>query len=82
MILNQSRLQIRASAALAPCTLEGALPARGTGVLQADAEAVRHDWHPLIWRVIRHRGCLGGDVEPAGELSDNPSPGQALVGDR
>jgi tRNA(adenine34) deaminase len=30
------------------------------GVLEREAEAVWHDWHPLIWRVIKYRGCFGG----------------------
>ena len=30
------------------------------GVLEREAEAVWHDWHPLIWRIIKYRGCLGG----------------------
>jgi tRNA(adenine34) deaminase len=30
------------------------------GVLEREAEAVWRDWHPLIWRIIKYRGCLGG----------------------
>jgi tRNA(adenine34) deaminase len=38
----------------------GGVPFIAGGVLQTEAEAVWHDWNPLIWKIIKLRGCLGG----------------------
>jgi tRNA(adenine34) deaminase len=38
----------------------GRVPFIAGGVLQAEAEAVWRDWHPLIWKFIKVRGCFGG----------------------
>ena len=38
------------------------------GVLQREAETVWHDWHPLVWKLIKFRGCFGGTPpEQSGE---------------
>jgi tRNA(adenine34) deaminase len=44
----------------------GRPPAIAAGVLEGEAEAVWRDWHPLIWRIIKARGYLGG-APAAGE---------------
>jgi tRNA(adenine34) deaminase len=38
----------------------GKTPLVAGGVLEREAEAVWSDWHPLIWRIIKSRGCFGG----------------------
>lgn len=38
----------------------GKAPLVAGGVLEREAEAVWRDWHPLIWRIIKSRGCFSG----------------------
>jgi tRNA(adenine34) deaminase len=38
----------------------GKAPFVAGGVLEREAEAVWSDWHPLIWRILKFRGCFGG----------------------
>ncbi|MGO9006267.1 MAG: nucleoside deaminase [Beijerinckiaceae bacterium] len=37
----------------------GGVPEVIAGLLQREAERVWWNWNPLIWSVIRHRGCFG-----------------------
>jgi tRNA(adenine34) deaminase len=39
----------------------GAAPEIVTGLMRRDAERVWRNWNPVIWGVVRYRGCLGGD---------------------
>jgi tRNA(adenine34) deaminase len=39
----------------------GAAPEIVAGILRRDAERVWRNWNPIIWGVVRYRGCLGGD---------------------
>ena len=41
------------------------------GVMQAEAEQVWRKWNPLIWGIIRYRGCFGPDH---GHASHDSSP--------
>jgi tRNA(adenine34) deaminase len=38
----------------------GDAPEVVAGVLRREAEKAWRDWNPLIWGVIRYRGCFGG----------------------
>ncbi|SRR5579885_517236 len=46
----------------------GMIPEVVGGLLQHEAEAVWRKWNPLIWTVIKHRGCFGDAVENDGQL--------------
>ncbi len=37
----------------------GQAPQVVAGILQEEAERVWREWNPLIWRIIKHRGCFG-----------------------
>jgi len=37
------------------------------GLLRQEAEAVWHDWNPLIWRIIKKRGVFGGHFPASGD---------------
>ena len=39
------------------------------GLLMQEAEAVWHDWNPLIWRAIRKRGVFGGHFRRSGDAA-------------
>ena len=43
----------------------GPVPEVIAGLARAEAEKVWRSWNPLIWAVIRYRGCFGGDGGPA-----------------
>jgi tRNA(adenine34) deaminase len=49
----------------------GRVPEIGALVMREEAEAVWRDWHPLIWKIIRFRGCFGG-VAPDLAASETP----------
>jgi tRNA(adenine34) deaminase len=38
------------------------------GLLEAEAEQVWRDWNPLIWTVIKRRGCLGAYARAHADL--------------
>lgn len=38
----------------------GTVPEITAEVMRDQAEAVWRSWHPLIWRIIKFRGCFGG----------------------
>lgn len=40
----------------------GPVPEVIAGLLQREAETVWATWHPLIWRIIRYRGCFGAET--------------------
>ena len=42
----------------------GPVPEVIAGLARDEAEKVWRNWNPLIWAVIRHRGCLGGEAGP------------------
>jgi hypothetical protein len=46
----------------------GRVPEIAGAVMREEAEAVWHDWHPMIWRIITFRGCFGGVAQAAGEV--------------
>ena len=37
------------------------------GLLMQEAEAVWHEWNPLIWRIIKKRGVFGGHFHRSGD---------------
>jgi tRNA(adenine34) deaminase len=41
----------------------GPVPEVVAGLSQHDAEKVWAAWHPLIWRIIRYRGCFGHETD-------------------
>jgi tRNA(adenine34) deaminase len=43
------------------------------GLLVPEAEKVWSDWHPLLWRIIKRRGCLGSPYPPIAVI---PNPGE------
>ena len=36
----------------------GGIPEVTTGLLALEAEAVWKSWRPIVWNIIRHRGCF------------------------
>jgi len=40
----------------------GSVPEVVSGLLRREAEKVWRDWNPLIWAVIKRRGCFGTQV--------------------
>jgi len=46
------------------------------GLLRREAEKVWWSWNPLIWSVIKYRGCFGGeeDVDVCEHLQAMPAP--------
>jgi len=38
----------------------GRVPEIADAVMREEAEAVWRNWHPVIWQIIKFRGCLGG----------------------
>ena len=43
----------------------GRVPEVVGGLLREEAENVWRTWNPLIWTVIKHRGCFGQDAVAA-----------------
>jgi tRNA(adenine34) deaminase len=43
------------------------------GLMRAEAEQVWRKWNPLIWGIIRYRGCFGADHDHARAGSSSPS---------
>jgi tRNA(adenine34) deaminase len=37
-----------------------------SGLLAREAEAAWNDWNPLIWKIIKYRGCFAGAEESHG----------------
>jgi tRNA(adenine34) deaminase len=37
----------------------GTVPEIMAEVMREEAEAVWQSWHPLIWKIIKFRGCFG-----------------------
>jgi tRNA(adenine34) deaminase len=56
----------------------GAVPEVVAGLLQPEAEAVWRKWNPVIWTVIKHRGCFGD----AGKCGDQPVRMNSIPGQR
>jgi tRNA(adenine34) deaminase len=50
----------------------GDAPEVKRGFMRRDAEKVWRNWNPLIWGVIRYRGCFG--EPPKAEPVSNPAP--------
>jgi tRNA(adenine34) deaminase len=46
----------------------GRVPEIAGAVMREEAEAVWQDWHPMIWRIIKFRGCFGGVAQAAAEV--------------
>ncbi|HLL26656.1 MAG TPA: nucleoside deaminase [Xanthobacteraceae bacterium] len=57
----------------------GPVPEVIAGLLQKEAEHVWRKWNPLIWSVIKYRGCFGDADAPGGHLHLQPGPQQGLV---
>jgi tRNA(adenine34) deaminase len=36
-----------------------------SGLLSAEAEQAWSEWHPLLWQIIKRRGCFGEPTAPA-----------------
>ena len=54
----------------------GRVPEVTGAVMRAEAEAVWQEWHPLIWKIIKLRGCFGG-VTPGKQASvEQSDPGR------
>lgn len=51
----------------------GEAPEVIAGLLAQEAEKVWHDWHPLIWKIIKYRGCFAGPEESCGHWQRAPS---------
>lgn len=53
----------------------GRVPEIASAVMQEEAEAVWRNWHPLIWKIIKFRGCFSGPTleQAAAEQSEAPS---------
>jgi tRNA(adenine34) deaminase len=47
----------------------GDVPEVVTDLLLREAEQVWHQWNPLIWGIIRHRGCFIGTGVGSGEVN-------------
>jgi tRNA(adenine34) deaminase len=45
------------------------------GVMRQEAEQVWRKWNPLIWGIIRYRGCFGADHDHAQPHSSSPRRG-------
>jgi len=45
----------------------GPVPEVIAGLARVEAENVWATWHPLIWRIIKHRGCFGPET-----VADSP----------
>jgi tRNA(adenine34) deaminase len=45
------------------------------GVMRREAEKVWRNWNPLIWGVIRYRGCFGTEHDHARAHSSSPQQG-------
>jgi len=43
------------------------IPETVAGLLSRDAERVWQTWNPIIWGVIKHRGCFGSTHDPCDE---------------
>jgi tRNA(adenine34) deaminase len=52
----------------------GATPEVRAGLLADEAEAVWKKWNPLIWAVIKHRGCFQTSAEHEAHLPAGASP--------
>lgn len=56
----------------------GRVPEIAAAVMREEAEAVWREWRPLIWAIIKFRGCFGGIELPAGEEAIRP-PRESLL---
>ena len=56
-----SRWNVLRDAVISNAMLEafGPIPEIIGGLLQPEAEKVRWRWNPIIWSIIKHRGCFG-----------------------
>ena len=54
----------------------GPVPEIASAVMREEAEAVWRNWHPLIWKIIRFRGCLGGDALKQAAAEQSVAPGR------
>jgi len=50
------------------------------GILMQEAEAVWHEWNPLIWGVIRKRGVFGGRFHRSGDDTCGDGDAQSVEG--
>jgi tRNA(adenine34) deaminase len=57
----------------------GPVPELLAGLLQREAEMVWRKWNPLIWRVIKHRGCFASAEAPGGHLHMQAAPPHGLM---
>jgi hypothetical protein len=51
----------------------GAAPEIVDGMMRTEAERVWLNWNPVIWGVIRYRGCLGGKQLGDGSIDLQPA---------
>jgi tRNA(adenine34) deaminase len=58
----------------------GPVPEVIAGLLRKEAEKVWWQWNPLIWSVIKFRGCLGRETDPdeVQRLAAGPARGKFL----
>jgi tRNA(adenine34) deaminase len=54
----------------------GGIPEVITGILQREAEAVWRKWNPVIWTVIKYRGCFDSVGVPERNLHLHAVPHQ------
>jgi tRNA(adenine34) deaminase len=57
----------------------GPIPEVIAGLLQHEAEQVWRNWNPLIWGIIKYRGCFGSTPEDCRHMRAIPSQ-QGLLG--
>ncbi len=57
----------------------GPVPEVIAGLLQREAEQVWRKWNPLIWGVIKYRGCFGDAAAPNGHLHLQAGPQHGLM---
>lgn len=52
----------------------GATPEVIAGLLADEAEAVWKKWNPLVWAVIKHRGCFSSEPDRHAHMPAGPNP--------
>jgi tRNA(adenine34) deaminase len=53
----------------------GPVPEVIAGFMRSEAERVWWTWNPLIWAIIKHRGCFGSPHDVYEHLTDAPEGG-------
>src|SRR5271170_1546016 len=54
----------------------GRVPEIAGAVMREEAEAVWRNWHPLIWKIIKYRGCFGDVTLEQAATEQSVGPGR------